>query len=298
MQTVITEIATSTAQPAGATQVLDHSRELVDMLFGRAPVGVAILDRELVLQQCNPTWANFVGRYTTSPADHVVPGESFFRLAPGIEGEALPLFAEVFSGHVVQRDALRLQSDGIISYWDVVLTPLEESGEVTAVVIMTTDATERVLAYQTLEQRVEERTRDATRREHVSAALSDLMTVLNSNSSLDETLEYIVTQACRLLGSSSGAIFHLDPADQILRVEAAHGLPAEYVSGMTVPLGLGALGRAISTNQPVAVPDLDEFLSSGAMGLDEERRSGVRRLARQYWALLALPLTVKEQLYG
>ena len=93
----------------------------------------------------------------------------------------------------MQREALRLQSEGIISYWDVVLTPLEEAGEVTAVVIMTTDATERVLSYQTLEQRVEERTRDATRREHVSAALSDLMSVLNSNSSLDETLQYMKT---------------------------------------------------------------------------------------------------------
>src|SRR5687768_3361537 len=184
MQTMTTKTVATSAQPLGSAQLLDYSRELVGMLFDRAPVGVAILDRDLVLQQCNPTWANFIVRYTPSPAAQVVPGANFLRLAPGIEDEVLPLFAEVFSGHVVQREALRLQSDGIISYWDVVLTPLEEAGEVTAAVIMTTDATERVQAYQTLEQRVEERTRDATRREHVSAALSDLMTVLNSNSSL------------------------------------------------------------------------------------------------------------------
>ena len=37
------------------------------------PMGLAILDRDLVLRHCNPTWARLIAPYTPSTSDRMVP---------------------------------------------------------------------------------------------------------------------------------------------------------------------------------------------------------------------------------
>ena len=154
---------------------LGRQLNLLEILFDHMPVGIAIFDRDLKLRRCNPTWAAFIDRYTPSSASQVVPGAYFFDLAPGTEEVAMPIFERVLAGETVRLDALRLESEGIVSYWDVVFTPLIEDGEVVGVVDVTTDATERVRAYHELEERVEERTRElSTLLEVVRAASGSL----------------------------------------------------------------------------------------------------------------------------
>jgi predicted hydrocarbon binding protein len=64
---------------------LSHQLNLLEVLFDRMPMGIAIFDRDLVLRRCNPTWAGFIEHYTLSTAQQVVPGTRFFDMAPGIE---------------------------------------------------------------------------------------------------------------------------------------------------------------------------------------------------------------------
>ncbi|MCB8987858.1 MAG: PAS domain-containing protein [Ardenticatenaceae bacterium] len=115
-------------------------------LFDRLPVGTAVIDREFRLRRCNPTWAEFIERYTPSAARDVVPGVSLFDLEPGTEAVLQSLFAPVFAGEIVRQEGVRLESGGIVSYWDVVLVPLEVNGEVVAALDVSLDATVHVRA--------------------------------------------------------------------------------------------------------------------------------------------------------
>jgi signal transduction histidine kinase len=149
---------------------LSRQLNLLALLFDRMPMGIAIFDRHLVLRRFNPTWATFIDRYTPSTAGQVVPGAHFFHLAPGTEATMTPIVQRVLEGETVRQEALRLESGGIVSYWDAAFTPLVEGDQVVGLMDVMTDATERVSAYQTLEQRVEERTREIERKRQATIA--------------------------------------------------------------------------------------------------------------------------------
>ena len=193
---------------------LDDSRDLLGALFERVPMGIAVLDRNFIVRLCNPTWAAFVKRYTRSAPDQVKPGTPLFELAPGIERAVLPGFEQVLSGQVVQQVALRLDVDDIISFWDATLVPLKHNGEVTAFVLMTTDATDRVLAQQTLEKRVADRTRAAVvaERNRIARDLHDSVTqTLFSASVIAESLPRLVQRNPDML------VAHLEQLRQLTR---------------------------------------------------------------------------------
>ena len=129
----------------------DAPEKVLTYLFDRLPVGTAVIDREFRLRRCNPTWAEFIERYTPSAASDAVPGVSLFDLEPGTEAVLKPLFAPVFAGEIVRQEGIRLQSDGIVSYWDVVLVPLEVDGEVVAALDVSMDVTSHIISQQKLE---------------------------------------------------------------------------------------------------------------------------------------------------
>ena len=270
---------------------LSHQLNLLEILFDRMPMGIAIFDQDLVLRRCNPTWADFIDRYTPSKARQVVPGAHFFDLAPGIEATAGPILERVRAGETVRREALRLESGGIVSHWDVVFTPLVEDGQVVGLVDVMTDATERALAYQTLEHRVEARTREIGRRRQVAEGLRDILAILNSNRLLDEILDYIVAQAGRLLGTDAVAIYRRQDGDGPLSIQAARGLPADYVADAKIPVGQGVVGQAALKRQPVAVSDVTVILPGG----DDLMPAAPQHAHR---ACLAVPLIVKDEVYG
>jgi signal transduction histidine kinase/PAS domain-containing protein len=278
---------------------LSHQLNLLEILFDRMPMGIAIFDQDLVLRRYNPTWAGFIDRYTPSTASQVVPGAHFFDLAPGIETTAGPILKRVLAGETVRQEALQLESGGVVSYWNVVFTPLIEDGRMVGLVDVMTDATERVLAYQTLEQRVEERTREIEQRRQVAEGLRDILTVLNSNRPLDEILDYIVAQAGRLLGTDVVAIYRRQGKDGPLSVQAAQGLSPDYVANVKVPVGQGAVGRAVLKRQPVAVPDVAVVSPNDYTMIPEpQRQTLLARLTDRYRARLAVPLIAKDEVYG
>lgn len=116
---------------------------LLEALFDRMPMGIAVIDRAYRIQRVNPTWAAFIESYAGTDASLVVPGSYLFDLEPGTEEIIVPLFERVFAGETVRQDAIRLEVDGRESFWDIVLTPLMADGEVVALLDVSLDATER-----------------------------------------------------------------------------------------------------------------------------------------------------------
>lgn len=154
-------------------------------------------------------------------------------------------------------------------------------------------------AYQTLELRVEERTREIERRRQVAEGLRDVVTILNSNRPLTEILDCIVAQAGRLMSAPAVAIYRLQGGDGPLQVQASSGLPADFVGNVSIPVGQGVVGRAVLERRPVAFsdmtapfPDVDDMMSG------PQQRALVMRLVARYRSALGVPLIVEGRVYG
>ncbi|TFG73178.1 MAG: GAF domain-containing protein [Anaerolineales bacterium] len=184
---------------------------LLEMLFERMPMGIAIIDRDYRVQRYNPTWADYTHRYASSLGARLVPGVYYFDHMPGTESTVKPLYDRALSGETVRQNSVRLDSKDIITYWDVVLTPLVEKGEVVGLLTVSVDATERVAAQQNLEQRVEERTRELQ-------MLLDVAATANSSLDLDETLMKTLDLLVELIDASRAGVGLIDEDTGQLRL--------------------------------------------------------------------------------
>ena len=144
----------------------------------------------------------------------------------------------------------------------------------------------------------QERRQEADQRRRVAEGLRDILAILNSNRPLAEILDYIVAQACRLMGTDTGALYRLQPDGKALVIQSALGLPSEYVSEVSIPVGQGAVGKAVVTREPVAVFDMVAAFGKGSLMRDPKRKAQLERLAARYRAMLAVPLVVKDEVYG
>ncbi|MGB0385514.1 MAG: GAF domain-containing protein [Ardenticatenaceae bacterium] len=148
-----------------------------------------------------------------------------------------------------------------------------------------------------LEARVMERTQEIERRRRVAEGLREILTALNSNRPFSEILDYIVALGGRLLKTDAAALFQTDESGSFLRIVAARGLSADYVANTQIPIGLGVVGQAVKERRPMAISDLLAFLQQDRSE-EQEIEAVWRELAQVYRSLLAVPLMVKEEVYG
>jgi signal transduction histidine kinase len=127
-----------------------------------------------------------------------------------------------------------------------------------------------------------------------------MLAILNSERSLDEILDYIVTHVSnRLLDCQAMAIYSLQPNDGILTVQAAHGLPDNFIAAGNFIPGHASIQQAVATAKPVAIPDAaarSEVETDPS--LTPEESALVKRTLDIYRAWLAVPLIVKGAIYG
>jgi PAS domain S-box-containing protein len=195
-----------------------------------------------------------------------------------------------------------MHPDGTIRWIQDRSFPIKgENGQSNSVCGITRNVTERVLARERLEQRVEERTREIERRRKVAEGLRGILKELNSNHSLDEVLDFITTQSRQLLDANSVAICRL-PAragNKLPTIRAACGLLKGYVSTKGLPLGQAAFDQAIVERRPVTISGITDAQD---VAIDNHNPQAVGQslsaLANQCKTVLAVPLLVKEEVYG
>jgi PAS domain S-box-containing protein len=153
-------------------------------------------------------------------------------------------------------------------------------------------------AAETARREEQERRQEAERRRQIAESLADVMTVLNSNQTLDEVLDYIAMRTAELLGNQAVGIYRLED-DERLSIQAARGLLVAYATGREIPIGQAALRRAMATREAVPIPRLDRHpTGEGAPTGEALEEILARTWGDLYQALLAVPIIVGEELYG
>lgn len=159
------------------------------------------------------------------------------------------------------------------------------SGDVLIVLGSITDITRRKQTEEILERRVEERTREIERRRRVADSLRDILRVLNSNRSLQEILDIIVAQARELLRADASAIYQLHEDDQPLSFQAGVGISPAQLTAIYAASGLPAV-------------DASRRLAGAMPGNGAHDAPLLHVDGHDYCAQLAVPLKLKDELYG
>ncbi|MCX6023051.1 MAG: GAF domain-containing sensor histidine kinase, partial [Chloroflexi bacterium] len=152
-----------------------------------------------------------------------------------------------------------------------------------------------------LHQAEQDRRAEAERRRRAAEGLRDILSIINSNRPLGDILDAVMTQAGHLLQTDTLAIYRLDPATRLLRIQAARGLPNEYVAALAVPLDQGMIGRAAQQRRPLGMtfattaPPDDLYRDARN---DPEQREHLAWFYRTFRAVLTAPLFIKGELYG
>ncbi len=173
-------------------------------------------------------------------------------------------------------------------------------------------------AYEGLEQRVQERTAElaalhqeererraeAERARRVADGLREIVAALNAQQSLSETLDFIVSHACRMLRSDAAAIFRLEQVaggEPTLRVQAGCSLSPAFVEAASLPYPDSIAGRALREGRVIPVSNIREQLALMSDDLAPSpylQRPEMKHLMASFAAMLLTPLTVGRQPYG
>jgi PAS domain S-box-containing protein len=152
-----------------------------------------------------------------------------------------------------------------------------------------------------LYEREQERRDEAERRRRVAEGLREVLSVLNSGQSLQDTLDLIARQACQMLGADGSAVMRLDTASNILAPQSHHGLTTEFVEHLRIEPGTVASGRALAERRAILIPDTAAFLE-----VLRERKELPKTMPTQivedivkvFRALLTVPIMIGENAYG
>lgn len=159
-------------------------------------------------------------------------------------------------------------------------------------------ARERDLAYQTLEQRVDERTAEIERRRAVAASLQGILAQLNTGGSATEILAYIAQKGCELFGSFSSIVCTVRVSESSVQVIAAIGGQrqglGDHILISALP-GAATIRQAVLQNRPTVEQwdhhqELSALLTAGAQSTSQGTEAP--------HALLAVPLILDEAAPG
>lgn len=152
------------------------------------------------------------------------------------------------AGEVVETRATDLRKDGSTFSVEVRITSLLYRGEPHMLGVVR-DVTERVQAYELLEQRVEERTRELT-------ALLDLSREASAMLALDPLLDLVLARLNTVIDFTAAAIFVLDGPERLRLLRYRGPIPQDALT-RTWELARATHNREVVTAKaPVIIPDV------------------------------------------
>ncbi|MBV9602617.1 MAG: GAF domain-containing protein, partial [Chloroflexi bacterium] len=191
-----------------------------------------------------------------------------------IHPSSLPLFGAfmraVRAGEEFRCQAQDVRQDGTLVDVEVLGRTFTYRGK-PATLGVVRDVTERVRAYEVLEQRVAERTREIEHRKEVAESMRELLAVVNSRRPLDQVLDDVLRQAARLLGTDAEMLYLVDERDpSVLRLQASRNLPPGGAPP-SVARGTPTIGLAADRGLPVVAADLPLLLAEPSVATVDEQ---------------------------
>jgi signal transduction histidine kinase len=250
----------------------------LEIFFQKLPMSTALFDQRLVLQRCNPTWANYVEGISQVL---VRPDVHFYDLLPGTEHTIQPLIDRTLEGAMTAVDSLRLSCNNNIFYWDVSFVPWIEEEDITGFLLVVADVTERVLSRQILERKVVDRTQKLS-------ALYDVMTVAAEPIELQDKLDESLLRVLDAVHAQAGSIHLLDREGETLFLGAFQGFGPDLVKQLkVVPATSGLQGWTVQEHKPLILTDV----------VADERTSDLLRQGG-YRAYVGVPMTSRGKILG
>ncbi len=255
---------------------------LHQQIFDELPDGVVVAALDGHVLAVNPALCRMLG----CARDELIglPLSAFLALPD--EDDPTPVLEAIRQGPAVSLNLVR--KDGTPVSVELRSVPFDHLSTPHLLITMR-DVTEQLQRYQRL-------IRNEHEKRLIAEGLRGILDVLNSARPAGEILEFILVEAQRLLKAGAVAIFRL--RDDVLDLEAARALPPDYVARMQVPLGVGAIGTAVAEYRPIYVPDMRSVLPAYEQLGDRRRYDLLLNLMKRYRAVLAVPLWMRDEMYG
>jgi signal transduction protein with GAF and PtsI domain len=120
-------------------------------------------------------------------------------------------------------------------------------------------------------------------------ALFSISTELSSALQLEEVLQHVVAQACRLMEARVSSLLLIDKEAGTLHPAATYGTSVDYLALPDREIDASLTGEVIKTGWPLYIPDVRE--ETWYRGVDVARREGL-------CTLLTVPLRSKTDVIG
>jgi len=140
--------------------------------------------------------------------------------------------------------------------------------------------------------------REIQRREEVAEGLGGILAVLNSARPLAELLDYIIFQAKQLLGSDGGEVYRVDPASNVLSLQATTVQQAGTAGGLAMSAMQDILGQAVLGGRSLAISDMNNVSSGGPDAGVSFGGVDAGGAECPHGAMLAVPLLIKQDVWG
>lgn len=220
-------------------------------------------------------------------------GRSISILLPPERHDDFPQILEgIKRGQSIRHfETTRRAKDGQNVDVSLTVSPIKNAeGQMVGASTIARDITERVHAYQLLERRVEERTRQLT-------TLLEISHTVASTLELKPLLRLIFDQLKSVVNYTSAAIFTLEDEELVL-VEYQAPIPQRPVQSVRLPLEQAGLGQdVIRCREPVIVGDVKGDIPL-ARALQRVTGGDMKAIFSYAHSWMAIPLMSKDKVIG
>ncbi|MGE5335084.1 MAG: PAS domain S-box protein [Nitrososphaerota archaeon] len=226
-------------------RALRDSERFARSTFDALTEHICVLDEQGKVATTNDAWKTFAAANEGRP-ERVGEGENYLAVCDTLTGPEAPAF-RVFAAGIramlrgtqdycateytcdtpfgrrwfVAR-ATRFPEEARIVVAHENVTELKQTEQALRVAKEAEEAARRQA--EDAERQIEERRKQAERRQHVAETLRDVLATLNSAHSLDDVLQFIVSQSRRLLGGQAAALYRRERDSGELEMQVGEGL--------------------------------------------------------------------------
>lgn len=279
------ELETDIAEREKAEAALGERETQYRSIFEAVSDGLFINTLEGVLADFNPAAAQMHG-YSL---------EEFRRLQPPdfIHPDSYSLFAEylenIKAGKQFRGRAIDLHKDGTLFFVEVTGKQFLYQGKPHALAVLR-DVTEQVQAYQLLEKRVQERTREI-------AALLEVGRNVASTLDLSLLLELVLNQLKTVVDYTGAGIATLEDENFVF-LDYQGPTPREEVLNLHIPADLpSGYQEVVRSRGPVIIPDIWDTSSQSSL-IKQHSTENMKTSFGYVRSWLGVPLMVKDRLIG